>query len=140
MKIPCETLEKFIDRQSVAFISSIDADGFPNARAMLAPVWREGLKTFYWHTNTSSQKVTQFLKNPKCCVYFCDEQHFRGLMLRGTMEIITDEALRRRFWKDDYTLYYQGGLDGGDYTLMRFTARCARYYCDFLTQKVEIGD
>jgi general stress protein 26 len=136
MKNPHETLGNLVDKQSVAFISSIDVNGFPNTRAMLAPVEREGIKTFYWHTNTSSQKVRQFLDNPRCCVYFCDRRFFRGLMLRGTMEIVVDDDLRRRFWKDEYTMYYKGGFAGGDYTLMRFTAQDARYYSNFHTEEI----
>ena len=30
-----EMIERFIDKQSVAFISSIDEEGFPNTKAML---------------------------------------------------------------------------------------------------------
>jgi general stress protein 26 len=138
MKNPTETLGNLIDKQSVSYISSIDADGYPNTRAMLSPVKRDGIKTIYWHTNTSSQKVRQFIDNPKCCAYFCDRRFFRGLMLRGTMEIVTDEAIRRDFWKDEYSMYYKGGLDGGDFTLMRFTALNARYYSDFHTEEIAL--
>lgn len=31
------TIGKLIDKQSVAFISSVDQDGFPNTKAMLPP-------------------------------------------------------------------------------------------------------
>ena len=48
MKNPEQTLGKFIDRQSTAFIGSLDADGFPNIKAMLAPRQREGLRVFYF--------------------------------------------------------------------------------------------
>ncbi len=32
-----KTIGNLIDKQSVAFISSIDKDGFPNTKAMLPP-------------------------------------------------------------------------------------------------------
>ena len=54
VKNPEQTLGKFIDRQSTAFIGSLDADGFPNIKAMLAPRQREGLRVFYFTTNASS--------------------------------------------------------------------------------------
>ena len=50
VKNPEQTLGKFIDRQSTAFIGSLDADGFPNIKAMLAPRQREGLRVFYFTT------------------------------------------------------------------------------------------
>ena len=47
MSVAFNTLESLVDRQAVAFIGSVDAEGFPNMKAMLAPRVREGLKVFY---------------------------------------------------------------------------------------------
>jgi general stress protein 26 len=55
-----ETIGNLIEKQSVSFISSVDEFGFPNTKAMLSPVKREGIKTFYWHTNTSSMRIKQY--------------------------------------------------------------------------------
>ena len=48
MSVAFNTLESLVDRQAVAFIGSVDAEGFPNMKAMLAPRVREGLKVFYF--------------------------------------------------------------------------------------------
>ena len=32
-----EKIIRFIDKQNISFISSIDGDGFPNVKAMLKP-------------------------------------------------------------------------------------------------------
>jgi general stress protein 26 len=48
------TIGKLIDKHGVSFIASVGGDGFPNAKAMLAPRKREGIKTFWFTTNTSS--------------------------------------------------------------------------------------
>lgn len=42
---------------SRAYISSVDEEGFPCTKAMLAPRKREGIKTFYFTTNTFSLRV-----------------------------------------------------------------------------------
>ena len=47
-------IENFIKKQKVSFISSIDEEGYPNIKAMLAPRKRIGLHEFYFSTNTSS--------------------------------------------------------------------------------------
>ena len=60
MRDAVTTIGKLTDRQSVVFISSVDEDGFPNTKAMLAPRKREGIKVFYFHTNTSSMRVRQY--------------------------------------------------------------------------------
>ena len=85
MKNVEQTIGNLIDKQSTAFISSVDNEGFPNMKAMLAPRKREDLKVFYFTTNTSSMRVAQYLKNLKACIYFCDKRFFRGVMLKGTI-------------------------------------------------------
>ncbi|MDR2146865.1 MAG: pyridoxamine 5'-phosphate oxidase family protein, partial [Tannerella sp.] len=72
MNNPAETISNLIEKQSISLVSSIDENGYPNTKAMFAPVKREGIKTFYWHTNSPSMRVRQFRNNPKACVYFYD--------------------------------------------------------------------
>lgn len=55
-----KTIGNLIDKQGVAFISSVDSEGFPNSKAMLPPRKRDGIKTFYFTTNTSSLRVAQY--------------------------------------------------------------------------------
>lgn len=51
-------IEKFIARQKVSFICSVDDEGYPNVKAMLKPRKIVGLKEFYFSTNTSSMRVS----------------------------------------------------------------------------------
>ena len=53
---------EFIDSQKTAFIASVDEDGFPNMKAMLAPRERDGA-TFYFTTNTSSDRKSTRLNS-----------------------------------------------------------------------------
>ncbi len=130
MKNPNETITDLIKDLSVCFISSVDEQGYPNTKAMLPPVKREGVKTFYWHTNSPSMRVKQYRDNPKACVYFCDDGSFRGAMLKGTMEVVDDLETKKEIWRE-FSVYYQGGADGGDFILLKFTAETGRYYSDF---------
>lgn len=75
-----QAIGNLIDKQGVSFISSVDSSGFPNTKAMLPPRKREGIKIFFFITNTSSMRVAQYQENPKACIYFCDERFFRGVM------------------------------------------------------------
>ena len=138
MKNFAETIGNLIDKQSVSFISSVDEIGYPNTKAMLAPVKREGIKTFYWHTNSPSMRIRQYQNNPKACIYFYDKRFFRGVMLKGTMEVVDDINVKREIWKDEFSMYYQGGMDGGDFILLRFTAETGRYYSDFHSEDFDI--
>lgn len=51
-----QIIGNLIDKQSVSIISSVDSEGFPNTKAMLPPRKREGIKYFWFTTNTSSQQ------------------------------------------------------------------------------------
>ena len=48
-----KTVGNMIDKLKTVFIGSIDAEGFPNIKAMLQPRKREGIKVIYLTTNTS---------------------------------------------------------------------------------------
>ena len=138
MKNPEETIGNLIESQSVSFISSIDEKGYPNTKAMLPPVKRDGIKTFYWHTNSPSMRIKQFRNNPKTCIYFYDEQNFCGAMLKGTMDVLDDREIKKEIWKDGFDMYYKGGMDGGDFIIIKFTAENGRYYSNFHSEDFEV--
>lgn len=133
-----KTIENLIARQKVSFIGSVDTEGFPNMKAMLPPRKREGIRTFYFTTNTSSMRVRQFLKNNRSCIYFCDKRFFRGVMLKGTMEVLTDPSSKELIWEEGDTLYYKEGVTDPDYCVLRFTAVCGRYYSNFESEDFQI--
>jgi general stress protein 26 len=86
-----KTIGDMIDRASATIISSVDENGFPNTKAMLPPRKRNGIKEIYLTTNTSSMRVKHYTANPKACVYFYDKRFFKGVMLKGTMEVLQDQ-------------------------------------------------
>lgn len=131
MRDPTQTIGNLIDKQGVAFLGSMDAEGFPNAKAMLPPREREGISVFFLTTNTSSLRVAQFRENSKACLYFCDRRFFRGVMLRGTVEVLEDDETKRRIWREGDSKYYPGGVTDPDYCVLRFMARDGRFYSSF---------
>lgn len=133
-------VEALVARQATAFIASTDEVGFPCMKAMLAPRVREGLKVFYFTTNTSSMRVAHYRRSPLASIYFCDPQTFEGLLLRGTMEVLEDPASRRLIWRDGDTEYYPGGVDDPDYCVLRFTARAGRYYSEYHSENINIEE
>jgi general stress protein 26 len=102
MRNPEETIDNLIDKQGVSFISSVDENGYPNTKAMLPPVKRDGIKTFYWHTNSPSMRIKHYKNNPKACIYFYDKRFFRGVMLKGIMEVLDDKKIKKEIWKEEF--------------------------------------
>jgi len=132
------TVGNLIDKQKTAFLSSVDDAGFPNTKAMLPPREREGIRVFYFTTNTSSRRVAQFRKNPKACIYFADTRFFHGVMLTGTVEVLTDAEAKERIWRDGDDMYYPGGVTDPDYCVLKFTAAAGRYYSNFKSEDFAI--
>jgi general stress protein 26 len=139
MKSIIETVGAVIDAAEVAIIGSVDEQGYPNVKAMLLPRKREGIRTLYLTTNTSSMRVMQYEKNPKACVYFYDGRRYRGVMLKGTMQVLHDDESKRMIWRPGDELYYPKGVTDPDYCVLRFTAHEGRCYGDFRSDTFDIG-
>ena len=135
-----ESIEKLIEHTTVSIISSIDENEFPNTKAMLPPRKRNGLKEFYFTTNTSSMRVKQYQENNKACIYFFDKRFFRGVMLVGTMEVLTDQKTKDLIWRDGDTMYYPLGVTDPDFCVLKFRANKIRAYQNFKSSTAYIEE
>lgn len=133
-------VEKFVQGRKVALLGSVDENGMPNIKAMLAPRQMIGLKEFYFSTNLSALRTQQYLKNPKACIYFFRKGLFRyvGVMLRGKMEVVTEQEVKNLLWRKGDTRFYKYGVTDPDYCVLKFTAESGRYYQDLKTEEFEI--
>ena len=128
----------FIAEQKTAFIASVDGQGYPVIRAMLAPRKIDG-NDIYFSTNISSNKIKQFSANGKACVYFYKRGRFKyqGLSIIGEMQICTDQPTKDMIWKFGDSLFYKQGASDPDYCVLKFTCKSAEYYCDFKIEKIK---
>lgn len=128
-------------RSDFVFVSTLhDSNGYPDTRVMFnllklrAGILAEGPaaldKPFasWLGTNTSSQKVRHIRKDPRVCLNYTDTVSFEGLTLQGTVAEVLDPAIRQAIWTDAWEMYYPGGLDGGDFTVLHFSPERGRYY------------
>ena len=135
-----KTIGDMIDRASATIISSVDENGFPNTKAMLPPRKRNGIKEIYLTTNTSSMRIKHYTANPKACVYFYDKRFFKGVMLKGTMEVLQDQDSKNMIWREGDEMYYPEGVTDPDYCVLKFTAHEGRYYSNFKSETFQITD
>lgn len=134
MRDSVKTIGGIIDKSGTAMIGSVDGEGFPNMKAMLPPRKREGISEFYFTTNTSSMRVKQYLENSKASIYFYDKRFYRGVMLKGTMEVLTDSKSKEEIWREGDEIYYPLGVTDSDYCVLKFTAQSGRYYSNFRSE------
>lgn len=134
-----EQILKFISRQKTAFIASVNERGYPVIRAVLSPRKIDG-NEFYFSTNTSSNKVKQYLANNKACVYFYKRGkiRYRGVSITGEMEVCTDQATKDAIWRFGDKFIYKQGVTDPDYCVLKFKGVSAEYYCDLKIEKIEI--
>ena len=138
MRDAVKTIGNLIDKASNSIISSVDNEGFPNTKAMLPPRMREGIKIIYFSTNTSSMRVKQYIDNPKACIYFYDKRFFRGVMLKGTMEVLQNSKAKEMIWREGDEMYYPKGVTDADYCVLKFTAHSGRFYSNFKSEDFEV--
>ena len=127
----------FISKCKTAFIASVNEAGYPVVRAMLAPRKIEG-NALYFTTNTSSQKVKQYLANGKACVYFYRRGlvKYQGVCLFGEMEVCTDQPTKDAIWRSGDQMFYKQGVTDPDYCVLRLKCTAAECYCDLKTETI----
>ena len=133
-----KTAGTLIDKASYALLSYLDEEGYPVTKAMLKPREREGIKVFWFSTNTSSCKVARFRKDPRAGLYFVDRRFFRGVSLTGTVEVLETPEAKERIWREVDTMYYAGGVTDPDYCVLRFTAVRGSFYANFRSEKFTV--
>jgi general stress protein 26 len=142
---------ELIKKAEAAYLTTIDAEGFPSTRAMLN--LKNGKQfpklinfmgkfdknlTLFFTTNTSSSKVKQINENAKVSVYYCDPQTWHGFMCQGEIEIVKDKAIKDAIWLDGWEMYYPDGKDSDDYAILRLKPTYVKSYFQFLQSGLKL--
>ena len=134
-----ENIYEFIARQKTSIISSVDEEGYPATRALIEPVLVDG-NDIYFATYTSSRKVRHYRNNSKACVYFFEKgRNFQGIEIKGNVEVLTDTAIKERFWKPFFNRFYHKGATDPDYCILKFTGFEAEWFSNFKTETVKLS-
>ena len=141
---------KLMETADIAYLSTIDSDGFPQIRAMvnlrnkeqysdLTSVFEghEEDLLIYMTTDTASNKFKQIEANPKVSVYFCNPQKIQGLLLAGEMELVTDMDIKKQLWHDDWKMHYPNGFDGPEYNILCLKPSLAKFWSVPMPKPVE---
>jgi general stress protein 26 len=90
-------------------------------------------------TNTHTDKISQIRANPAANIYAYDNK-FSGLLLIGKIREVSDDATRNALWDDSWKMYYPGGKDGGDFSVLEFAPESYKSYsgAGFVKNKGEI--
>jgi general stress protein 26 len=132
--------QNLLEVAEAAYVTTIDKCGRPQTRAMFNLRNAErfpSLQDFFakrepyevWFTtNTSSSKIIHLAKNRAVSVYYSLPNQFRGLMLGGDMEIVTEGKEKVRLWQKGWERYYPEGPEDPDHSVLRLQPDVVKYY------------
>lgn len=108
-------------------LASVGADGFPRPVPM-GKGRTAGCNEVWMATGASSEKVADFARNDRAglCYANCGD----SVALRGRVEIVRDDALRRELWREEYAEHFPGGAADPEYVLLRFVGTEATFWID----------
>lgn len=119
--------ERLLDACPTVTIASVNSDGFPRPVPM-AKGETHGCGVVWMATGADSVKVADFRANPKAGL--CYQKDGSSVCLRGSVEIIDDDAVRAEKWQDWYINHFPGGPADPNYVLLRFTGAEATLWID----------
>jgi len=74
-------------------------------------------------TNPSLRKVQEIKKNPSATMAIEDPKEQANLILYGLASIVIDPALRRKYWRSHWKLFFPSGPESPEFLLIRFEAQ-----------------
>ena len=133
--------ERLYIKVNTFFLTCIDSDGYPLTKAVVPGKYRESINELYFCTNTSSKFANEIIKNPKSNVYFYSRKliWFKGCLLKGNMEVVTDMSIKEKYWQNIYkNAYPQKSFTDPEFCVLRFIPTSGRYYADFKLEDFDI--
>lgn len=128
-----EKAEKLYKSVNTFILSCVGEDGYPLSKAVSSGKYRESIKELYFCTNTSSKFAKAISINGNASVYFYSRKLvWKGCLLTGKMEIITDSALKKMYWQSKFkNAYAEKAFTDPEFCLLKFTPVSGRFYSWF---------
>ncbi len=135
-----EKAENLYRNVNTFILTCVGADGYPLTKAVVPGKHRESLKELYFCTNTSSKFIVELSKNTKASVYFYRRWLvWKGCLLKGDMEIVTDMAIKENYWQNKFkNAYPQKSFTDPEFCVLRFVPKSGRFYSWYKPDDFEI--
>ena len=151
METDTRRLPQIVFTSEFVVLSTIDSRGYPHTRAMLnlrneklhphlqALYRADGNPlAIYLTTNTSSEKTAEILSCPKASLYYFDGAHYKGVCLRGEIEVMTDAGFKKQAWGPGWEEYYPDGVGSDDFVMLRFMPESIESYANLSVEKADL--
>ena len=115
-----EKATELLQRCEVVVLASVNKEGYPRPVPM-SKIATEGISTIWMSTGADSLKTIDFRKNPKAGLCFQDKGD--SVALTGTVEVVTDEKMKKELWQDWFIEHFPGGPTDPGYVLLKFESK-----------------
>jgi general stress protein 26 len=125
-----EKAERLYKGVNTLILTCVGGDGYPMTKAVVPGKYRESLDELFFCTNTSSNFAAAVARDGKASVYFYMRfLLWKGCMLKGEMQIVTDMAVKKKYWQDKFrNAYPEKSYTDPDFCVLRFVPASGRYY------------
>lgn len=120
-----EEAGKIIEKCNDAVLTSVGEDGYPRS-CFMGIMGYDSFSEIYFSTGANGTKVRHFKQNAYASVTYKDGAD--SVTLVGEVEIITDPAMKQRFWGDWMLEHFPKGVNDYNYCLLKFTGTEATYW------------
>ena len=100
-------------------------NGYPRP-VQMSKIKANGFNEVWTATGADSVKVSDFKHNSKAGL--CYDCYGDSVALRGTVEIITDDAIRKEMWQDWFIHHFPGGPSDPNYVILHFKGTEATFW------------
>jgi general stress protein 26 len=111
----------------VAHLITWGAEGYPRARGMEDENVGSDF-VFYFFTGASSRKIAEIRADPRVAIAYYEPGSRDYICVFGQAEVITDDALRSSFWRDEWKRYWPAGPTDPEYVVVRILGEALEYF------------
>lgn len=113
-------------------LALIDADGYPTV-STITPSMSGGIHWVTFCSGLESNKAHRIEKCNRACLCF-NKDGAHNITLVGTMEIVTDPAVKQEMWYAGMGNHFSG-YDDPNYCVLRFTTRSYNLFVNYQEAK-----
>ena len=106
-----------VNKTKYCFLVSNGANGWSSAR-FVEPIVEHDFSAIWIGTSPKLRKVIEIQGNTKVTLAFGHVQERANVVIYGEACIESDVALRKKYWKGEWRLFFPDGPTGNDYVLI----------------------
>ncbi len=106
----CEQVRTLIEGIDTAMLTTVTSDGLLRSRPMAAPPLTEDGELLFF-TRADTPKIREIVYGEQVNIDYVAPQENRYVSVSGRARILDDRKRARRFWSEELSRWFAGGVD-----------------------------